>query len=129
MISPDPAAWENRQLMSFKDAHFEIAVDTGALTIAASGDIDMATAGDLGQAIRDLAASGGDGQITIDLTNVDFIDSSAVGMLIQAWETTQRIVLRNPQAQALRVLALTGVDQFIPIESEPADEALRAGTD
>lgn len=114
--------------MSISDTPFEIDVDVAALTITPRGEIDMATAGAFSDAIHELAAGSPDGQLVIDFANVEFIDSSGVRVLVHAWENTRRIVIRNPKAQALRLLALTGIDNILPIENE-ADGTAAAPND
>src|SRR4051794_26509615 len=115
--------------MPMSDAPFEITVDVDALTVAVRGDIDMATAGEVKRAIEAMIAKRTDGNIVVDLANVGFIDSSAVGVLIQAWEATRRIVVRHPRPQALRVFSMTGIDQLIPVEQSTREQDVGAASD
>jgi anti-anti-sigma factor len=54
----------------------------GVLVIEASGEIDMATAPELTTAIE--AAVAGTKGVVIDLTNVEFLDSSALNALVHS---------------------------------------------
>ncbi|HQY86658.1 MAG TPA: STAS domain-containing protein [Ilumatobacteraceae bacterium] len=90
----------------------------GALIVA--GDIDMAGGPILEQALlereSELLAQGG-GDIVVDLTGVDFMDSSGLrSMLATARSAAARqanLELRSVGPQIIRLLEITGtVDQF-----------------
>jgi anti-anti-sigma factor len=93
----------------------------GNTVIYVQGEIDVATAERLRDAIE--PHMGPDQTIVLDLSGVEFMDSSCIRVLVQArGELTENggsLVLRNPSPGAHRVLTLTGVEFIL---SEDAEE-------
>lgn len=85
------------------------------------GEIDMSTAERLRDAIE--PHMGPQQSIVLDLSGVDFMDSSCVAVLVQArgklTEDGGSLVLRNPSTVAHRILSITGVEFIL---SEDAEE-------
>jgi anti-sigma B factor antagonist len=95
----------------------ETSVDGDVLTIAASGELDLASAPRLTEAIvsaDETAAS----SIVIDLTGVTFVDSVGIRVLLQASRTyAGRLRIRPGQgSQVARILEVTAVDELLPFE-------------
>jgi anti-anti-sigma factor len=92
-----------------------------ATVIYLRGEIDMSTAERLRDAIE--PHMGPQQSIVLDLSGVDFMDSSCVAVLVQArgklTEDGGSLVLRNPSTIAHRMLSITGVEFIL---SEDADE-------
>ena len=85
-------------------------------TIEVAGDIDMAAGPLLESTILEREAA--TEHLVIDLTNVHFIDSSGLRVLLSASRRTgQRggsVVLRGAGAEVTRLLAITGTtEQFV----------------
>jgi anti-sigma B factor antagonist len=81
------------------------------------GDIDLATRDEIRRQIED--SIDGAGRVVLDLSQVTFIDSSGLTVLV---ETHQRLgqnpeafAVRAPSPPARRVLALSGLDQLMTI--------------
>lgn len=59
----------------------------------------------------------------IELSELEYIDSSGVGMLLMLQEACERrqshLVLCNPSAQVITVMRLTKLDQLFTIEGTP----------
>lgn len=59
------------------------------------------------------------GRITVDLSEVSFLDSSGVAILVEAWkraqETGKPFVLAEPYAAMMGVLELSQLDQIFDI--------------
>ena len=95
----------------------------GATTIYVQGEIDIATAGGLRDAIE--PHMGPQQKIVLDLSGVDFMDSSCVSVLVQARGSLSAdggsLVLRNPSTAARRLLSVTGLE-FI-LADDAADDA------
>ena len=87
--------------------------------MAVRGEIDVATSDDL-RARLDAAMDGADGILLIDLSGVEFIDSSGIRVLLQAHErcvaSQVEFVVRDPSRSVLRVLEITGLTQTLRIE-------------
>ena len=88
-------------------------VDQDGLPIVyVQGEIDIATAGRLRDAIE--PHMGPRQIITLDLSGVEFMDSSCLTVLVHARGTLTAdggsLILRNPSTIAHRLLTLTGIE-------------------
>jgi anti-sigma B factor antagonist len=103
----------------------------GYVLVTVSGEIDIATAGQL----RDrLAGPAGSGQrVIIDFGGVSFIDAAGAGVLADAAARAAArggsLQLAAAGWQVRRVLALTGLDRSIPLAATVAEAraSLRSG--
>lgn len=85
------------------------------------GELDMATATDLTQALSPLAAE--DGNLTLDLDELAFIDSSGIrALLVVAEELASRgrMILVQPSEPVERTLRLVGIDRASNIDIRSA---------
>ncbi|MGK2930456.1 MAG: STAS domain-containing protein [Acidimicrobiales bacterium] len=100
----------------------------GWTVVAASGEVDVATAPKLRERLVDLI-NGGSTQVVLDLENVDFIDSTGLGVLVGALRRARaddgdlRIACTN--SRLLRIFDITGLGEVFTIESS-VDEAISA---
>lgn len=89
----------------------------GALRIVAEGELDLATAHLLNDAILAAEATRSRG-IVLDIDAVSFIDSSGLHVLLEAYARSQRngnrLQMTRGTAQAQRLFALVGVDDRLP---------------
>lgn len=78
------------------------------------GELDMSTAPELSAALI-RAGEGGPGSITLDLSGVTFLDSSAIGALIAAGQelgaSGQKLQIGPRSAIVSRVLEITGLTE------------------
>jgi anti-sigma B factor antagonist len=93
-----------------------ISVDGGGARVEVTGEVDLATAPELLEAI--LVVHRAEGQdVTVDLAGVEFMDSRGVATLIQAHRhlAGERCCLRieNPRPTVAKVLDITGVDAYL----------------
>jgi len=59
-------------------------------------------------------------QVNVDLSSTDYMDSSALGMLLMLREHVGRaakILLKNPTPDVMRVLTIANFDKLFAIES------------
>ena len=103
------------------DAAFSATVieQDGGVSVLVRGDVDLATAAALSEAIDD-ASTRGRGSVVVDLSGSPFIDSSGISALVRAAQLAEgraAVTVRSPTPQARRVFLLTGVDQFLIIEN------------
>jgi anti-sigma B factor antagonist len=91
---------------------FAVDVDTdvaGAALVEVSGELDLATSGELEAALERVSAGG---RIVIDLTNCDFLDSSGLRVLLAGAERAEgeggEVSVVAPDPGIRRVLELTG---------------------
>jgi anti-sigma B factor antagonist len=88
------------------------------LVLAASGEIDIASAGDLRQALR-LASESGAAEIWLDLSDVEFMDSTGITAIVDARGALnpRRFALICPDGPVRRVLDIAGIERAIPIHA------------
>ena len=91
---------------------------TGEAVIRLSGEHDTFTADALSEAIA-RATAAGDGDLVVDLRDVEFMAVATVRVILQAQQLLRRqsrsVVLRSPSSCAKRVLDLCGAaDLFEP---------------
>jgi anti-sigma B factor antagonist len=92
--------------------------------ITVSGEVDLATSPDLDVAII-AAIDSGATSVVIDLTDVSFMDSSGLGVIVRALKRCREaendldLVITNERV--LKVFGITGLDQVIPIHASIQD--------
>lgn len=78
------------------------------------GEVDLYTAPQLKDEIADLAA-GGQPRVAINLEGVEFMDSTAIGVLISGLKRCREaggdLVLVAPREPVRKVLSITGLDR------------------
>ena len=98
--------------MSGADDLLQIATSDGGLRLA--GEIDAHTAPDLATAIGGLS-----GDVELDLSGVDFVDSSGLRVLIDAHQSVagrgDELRLAQPSDAVRRLLEISGVDEYLNI--------------
>lgn len=89
--------------------------------VAVSGALDLATAPELEQLLRDLSSVPGD--VVIDAAGLSFVDSSGIRTILSLARTLEgrgRVRIVNAGEQVLRVLDLVRADALIDIGGESA---------
>ena len=106
----------------------EVTERAGRSIVSAAGELDAHAAPLLQAEVGPLSSVPG-GALVIDLAEVPFIDSTGLGVLVQALKHTREaqgrldVVVASPRV--LKVLGLTGLDVVIPLHST-LDEALQS---
>ena len=111
------------------EALFEVAGSEqfGVPVLNVRGEIDVATSPELDELLTGLVARGPE-LIIVDLTDVSFIDSTGLGVLVGAVRDVRagggdlRLVVTQPQI--IKLLELTGLDEVFSIV-ENASDAVR----
>jgi anti-sigma B factor antagonist len=89
--------------------------------VSLEGELDLATAPRLREELASLAEQA-DSVIVVDLTNLAFIDSTGLSVLVMALNRSQAcggsIVLRNPSQSVMRILEITGLVSIFGIEEQ-----------
>ena len=97
------------------------APDADVPRLAVRGELDMASAAQLGRAIE-AQECGDSGVICIDVTELRFMDVSGVRTLLNAARRAgrkgRRLVVLNPQPSIQRLFSLTAVDQTLEVRFE-----------
>ena len=99
-----------------KPAEIQTQQDGDSVTITVHGEIDLSTADDLDAAIRD-AEDTEIGQIVVDLSDLAFLDSSGLSVLLKASvrsrEDGNRISFVPSKHEVVtRLIALTGTGEI-----------------
>jgi anti-sigma B factor antagonist len=100
------------------DAHDD---ESGGLVLALSGELDLAGAPELSTALTDAMDAGR--VLTVDLRELDFIDSSGLGVLVRFNNAAEAagyeysVVPGPPQVH--RAFVLSGLDQALPFATNP----------
>jgi anti-anti-sigma factor len=115
-VTPSPFEVRNEEL------------ENGVRALTVRGELDLNTAPELEAALAD----GADGEILVDLSECEFIDSTGIAVIVRAWQRLDRdaegegqgrLVLCCNNHQVQRVLKITGVEASISMH-EKRDEAL-----
>jgi anti-sigma B factor antagonist len=103
------------------------ALDCGGLAgVAVRGEVELATEPAFIAAVEE-AIRGSSGPFVIDLGAVDFVDSTGIHCLVRARALLGRqdraLAILRPRANVRRVLALTGLDELVPVYGSYAELA------
>jgi anti-sigma B factor antagonist len=85
--------------------------------ISVTGEVDVATSPELLAAIADVCEQG-HAQLVIDLSGVTFVDSSGLGVMVQAmheFEDVDRLHLVVSEPHVRKVFEITGLDGVLRI--------------
>ena len=98
-----------------------VQVRDGAARILMSGRFDFQVHREFKDAYTALLTNGGVREIEVEMSKVDYLDSSALGMLIllneRAKEAKKSIVLLNPSAVVAQVLDVANFSKIFNIKS------------
>src|SRR6185369_8050694 len=89
------------------------------LRIALSGEMDLANVETAGSILRETLPSGK--EVVVDLTRLEFLDSTGVAMLVAAMREGGERLSFTPSAHdaVRRLLSLTGLDERMNFASAP----------
>ena len=94
------------------------------------GELDLATAPRLREALVDLSKKGAR-RVTVDLADMEFIDSTGLSVLMAAWKRMREnggdLALQSPSASAMKVFEITGATRLFTITGTPAAATNRDG--
>jgi anti-sigma B factor antagonist len=114
------------------NAHPVGAIDrrNGAIVIRLVGELDLYNAPDVREALLELCEEQPE-RLVVDLGEVDFIDSTALGVLIEArgrLANRRRFLLAAPGRDTHRALTISGLDRHLSVH-ETVETALEAALD
>ncbi|GII04755.1 STAS domain-containing protein [Planobispora takensis] len=92
-----------------------------AVVVAVEGELDLFTAPFLRDEVREAIELDGS-RLVLDLTELSFMDSSGLSVLIEAWRLATSggggVCLAAPQAPVARILRTTGLDRRIKVHPD-----------
>jgi len=98
----------------------------GVLCVKPSGDIDHHTAKDMREAIDGLIIKNNPRELALDLSDIDFMDSSGLGLVLGRYKKQSdiggRFKIINPGKRIMQILQLAGVEKIIRIERAKTNE-------
>jgi anti-anti-sigma factor len=101
----------------------------GHSNVRVTGEIDLATAPELRQRLNSLIAAG-PGDVDVDLSNVTFLDSSGLAVLLTAHQGLHdkhhRLKVRNPSKPVQRVFESSGVVDMMMDRRQPPGDSDRS---
>jgi anti-anti-sigma factor len=96
---------------------FEVETVENPRGLRMKGELDIASIPDIDSPLRTLVEEGGD--ITLDVSELRFMDSSAVQLVIRAVQGLDgrgRVILVHPVATVRRLIEVMGLDRFENLE-------------
>lgn len=94
------------------------------IVLSVHGEIDLYTVPRLQRELASALAQGGPVQLVIDLSGVDFCDSSGVNALLaahrQAREGGGELALASPRQAVRKILQVTGLETVFTVIESPA---------
>jgi len=115
-----PACQDARMSLQPGEARYDLATD-GSARIEAQGEIDVATAPELRDALYRLIDRG-EKDICVDMKGVTFIDSSGLGALVASLKRARQgdadITITNLAGASRKVFEITGLLEVFGIEDQ-----------
>jgi anti-sigma B factor antagonist len=119
-----PAATEVHD-MADTELSIEVRDQSGWTVFDVAGELDLYTSSRLKERLRALSDQGKH-RIVVNLERVEFMDSTALGVLIgarkRAREHDGEVALAGPTEPVRKVLSITGLDRVFPI-ADSVDQA------
>lgn len=111
---------EHAEPMGGEPREFAVEVAEGEPTVVRiRGEVDLYTAPRLRERLDDVV-SGQDQQVVVDLTDMDFIDSTGLGVLVGALKQVRErggdMVLRNASRSTHKILEIAGLTKLFTVE-------------
>jgi anti-sigma B factor antagonist len=100
-----------------------VLTENGATVVSAKGELDAFTAPGLTEAFGRAQGNGRD--VVVDLADVAFMDSTALGLVVRAvrelGEDGRAVRVVLPRGTARRVFEITTVDRVLPVAGSRTD--------
>jgi anti-sigma B factor antagonist len=82
------------------------------------GELDMVSAVTLRETVEGLVAENNCEHVVFDLTDLQFMDSSGIAVLVFAANKIHRIELRNASPIIRRIIEVTGLSSFLRLDPQ-----------
>jgi anti-sigma B factor antagonist len=110
--------------MPWKDFTFATDRTGDTVVVRLAGQLDMAATFTLEPALERLTRDRAARALVVDMAGVEFMDSSALGLLLTTQQRLQsedvQFVVANPSTSVRRLLELTGAGDVLSIATKPA---------
>ena len=105
----------------------QLSYKDGELTARLSGEIDHHAAREMREAIDDTAQKVKPRVLRLDFSQVPFMDSSGIGLILGRYRLMQmwhgRVVLTSLPPQVEKLVELSGLNRLVTIERRETDES------
>ena len=109
-----------------KNCLYETSIENDVLTVVLRGEIDHHSAVGARSDIDSLIYESRPTKTVLDLSAIDFMDSSGLGLIMGRYALMQRIggtlTLRNPNERVIKIFELAGLGRIIKIENDKGEE-------
>ena len=92
----------------------------GAIVVRLVGELDLYNADELRTALFDAAAEAPQ-RLVVDLSDVRFIDSTALGVLVETRSRVEGFLLAAPALETRRALQVSGLDRHFAVHGTVED--------
>jgi anti-sigma B factor antagonist len=106
-----------------KDPVLAVEAVEGACVVRLGGELDLYNAPQVRDALAE-ACSDSPQRVVVDLSEVEFIDSTALGVLIEARtriDNRQAFLLASPGLETRRALEISGLDRHFTVHDSVSD--------
>jgi anti-sigma B factor antagonist len=90
----------------------EVSREDGMPVIRLSGELDMVSVERVRSAVE-AALTAADDRIAFDVSELEFMDSSGIALLVSAARTARQVELRHPTPIVRRLIELTGLTELL----------------
>ncbi len=113
-------------MVATRGLHLAVVPIPEGVTLRVAGEVDGYSASQLRDRLRTLIDEPGTDLVVLDLAELDFIDSSGLGVLAGAHRRMRskggELRLRSPSSGTRKVLEIAGFLRLIPVEEDVAGE-------
>jgi len=89
--------------------------DAGARIVKIAGEVDISNTKRLG-AVLEPMSSDPRLRVVFDLSELQFIDSSGLALLLAVAQRVESVALRSPSPVVRRIIEITGLGDVLPVE-------------
>jgi anti-anti-sigma factor len=101
----------------------QVRADATGLVVALSGEMDFSVSGPFEETVQRLIAGRHPGLIQVDLSGLEFLDSTAVSVIVRLWRLARRehcsLRVINPTGVVRQVLDVTGALAIVGVQPTP----------
>lgn len=101
----------------------QVRADALGLVVALSGEMDFSVSAPFEETVQRLIAERRPGLIQVDLARLEFLDSTAVSVIVRLWRLARRehcsLRVINPTGMVRQVLDVTGALAIVGVQPAP----------
>ena len=113
-----------------KNCRVDIRKEKGMLSVALYGEIDHHSAVIVRSEIDGMIAEHRPERLVLDLSGIDFMDSSGIGLIMGRHTRMQAVggllVVREPNERIMKIFELAGLTRIVSVERESSKRRGRA---